>query len=104
MKQVYAAANVTEAYLVRDLLANAGIVSRIFNEHAMGALGDVPMGSAYPQVWIERDHQEHHARQVIDEYESRRRDDRVHVCLRCGESSPGPFDSCWNCSASFAAV
>jgi hypothetical protein len=103
MKKVYAAANIPEAYLVRDLLINAGVESRILNEHASGALGDVPMESAYPQVWIERDHQEHHARQIIDRYESSRRDQRVRTCARCGESSPGPFDVCWNCAEPFAA-
>jgi hypothetical protein len=103
MKKIYTAANIPEAYLVRDLLQNAGVGARILNEHAIGALGDVPMACAYPQVWIERDHQEHHARQVIDDYESSRRDERVRVCTRCGESSPGPFDLCWNCAAPFAA-
>ncbi|MBL8521915.1 MAG: DUF2007 domain-containing protein [Betaproteobacteria bacterium] len=104
MKKIYAAANVPEAYLVRNLLINAGIEALILNEHSIGALGDVPLASAYPQVWIERDHQSDHARQLIDEYESRRSDARTQRCMKCGEDSPGPFDLCWNCAEPFAAA
>ncbi len=99
MKKIYTAANVPEAYLVRNLLQQAGIEALILNEHAIGALGDVPLASAYPQVWIDRDHQAHHARQVIDAYETSRSDSAARHCLRCGEVSPGQFDLCWNCTA-----
>ncbi len=98
MKKVYSAANVPEAYLVRDQLQHAGIEARVLNEHAIGALGDMPLASAYPQVWIERDHQSHHARQIIAEYESQRTDSQARHCFKCGESSPGQFDLCWNCA------
>ncbi|HEX4858371.1 MAG TPA: DUF2007 domain-containing protein [Usitatibacteraceae bacterium] len=104
MKKIYAATNLPEAYLVRDLLGNAGVVATILNEHAMSALGEVPVASAYPQVWIERDHQEGHARQVIAEYESRRKDETLRVCGKCGESSPGQFELCWNCSTPFTSA
>ena len=64
MKRIYTAANLADAHLVRDLLQHAGIAVHIFNEYAMAALGEVPMGSAYPQLWISQLHQEQHARAV----------------------------------------
>ena len=104
MKRVYTAANLAEAHLVRDLLQQAGVAVHVFNEYAMAAMGDVPMGSAYPQVWISQLHQETHARSVIAEYEKRPLQTAVKNCFACGESSPGEFELCWNCGEPLASV
>lgn len=97
MKKIYAAANVPEAYIVRDLLLHAGIAARILNEHAMSAMGEVPLGSAYPQIWIVQDHQEQHARSVLREYEQRANASGPRPCERCAEENPAGFELCWNC-------
>ena len=104
MKRVYTAANLAEAHLVRDLLQQAGVAVHVFNEYAMAAMGDVPMGSAYPQVWISQLHQEQHARSVISEYEKRPLQTAVKNCFACGEASPGEFELCWNCGEPLASV
>jgi Putative prokaryotic signal transducing protein len=104
MKKIYSAANLPDAYMVRDLLRRAGIDARILNEHANAALGEMPMASAYPQVWIEQDHQGTHARQVIDEFEKHTVEGAGRICGKCGESSPGVFEICWNCSAPLGAA
>ena len=99
MKRIYTAANLADAHLVRDLLQQAGIAVHIFNEYAMAGLGDVPMGSAYPQLWISQLHQEQHARAVIAEYESQPASTTLNYCGACGDQSPGEFELCWNCAA-----
>jgi hypothetical protein len=102
MKRIYTAANLPDAHLVRDLLQQAGIPAHIFNAHAMGALGDLPMGSAHPQVWITQLHQETQARAVIAKYSDRATVSVAHLCAACQESNPGEFELCWNCGAELA--
>ena len=102
MKRIYTAANLADAHLVRDLLQHAGIAVHIFNEYAMAALGEVPMGSAYPQLWISQLHQEQHARAVIADYEQRPAQTTIKHCFACGETNPGEFELCWNCGAALA--
>lgn len=104
MKRIYTAANLADAHLVRDLLQQAGIAAHIFNEYAMAAMGDVPMGSAYPQVWIPQLHQEQHARAVIADYEQRLPQTAIKHCLACTETNPGEFELCWNCGKPLANV
>lgn len=102
MKRIYTAANLADAHLVRDLLQQAGIAAHIFNEYAMAAMGDVPMGSAYPQIWIPQPQQEQHARAVIADYEKRLPQTAIKTCGACGETSPGEFELCWNCGGALA--
>ena len=99
MKRIYTAQNLPEAYLVRDLLTRAGVAAHVFNEHAMAAMGELALGSAYPQVWITQEHQEQHARAVIADYESRPASTSTRNCFSCGEQNPAEFDLCWNCAA-----
>ena len=99
MKRIYTAMNLPEAYLVRDLLTRSGVAAHVFNEHAMAAMGELALGSAYPQVWIAQEHQEQHARSVIADYESRPASTGIKNCFGCGEQNPGEFELCWNCAA-----
>ena len=39
MRRLCSAANLPEAYLLKQLLEQAGIEARVFNEHAQGGLG-----------------------------------------------------------------
>jgi hypothetical protein len=98
MKRIYTAQNLPEAYLVRDLLTRSGVAAHVFNEHAMAVMGELALGSAYPQVWIAQEHQEQHARLVIADYENRPALTTTKKCLGCGELNPGEFEICWNCA------
>jgi hypothetical protein len=103
MKQVYTASNLPDAHLMRDLLEQAGIAAHVFNAHAMGAMGELPMGAASPQVWITQLHQEQHARAVIADFEQRKPQTRTRQCPGCHETSPGEFDFCWSCGTALPA-
>jgi hypothetical protein len=97
MKRLYTAADLAEAYLVRDMLADAGIRSRILNEHAQGGIGEIPFTQAYPEIWIEREHDMARARKLVTEFESRTNSDVYVDCPRCGEENPDNFETCWHC-------
>ena len=97
MKRLYSAANLPEAYLLRDMLAEAGIRSRILNEHAQGGTGEIPFTQTYPEIWVEREQDLERARKIIDEFEARDATDEFVTCPRCGEENPRNFETCWHC-------
>ena len=98
MERLYSAADLFEAYLIRDLLAEVGVRAQILNENAQGGVGEIPFTHAYPEVWVERENDLNRARQVIVEYESRRDTSHYVDCPNCGEQNPDNFETCWHCS------
>lgn len=97
MIKFYTAANLTEAYLIRDLLAADHIASNIFNENAQGALGEIPFTHAYPEIWLIDERDLPQARNVIREYEGNSAASRSLHCPSCGEDNPANFEVCWQC-------
>lgn len=103
MKKVYSALNLPDAHIVANLLIQAGIVTRVFNANAAGALGELPVDSAQPQLWVERDNDEARARALIVAFQSANIRTEQRACQSCGELNPGNFETCWNCAAVFNA-
>lgn len=99
MRRVYVAQQRYDAYLVADLLKQAGIRAHVFNEHASSIVGDVPPEVAQPHVWIEREQDRERAEVVIARFreEGQRSPAGTRLCSHCGESSPGNFELCWSC-------
>lgn len=102
MRKIYSAASLAEAYLLRDLLAQAGIESFIFNEHAAGAAGELPLTEVGPQIWIVEESDVPRARALLDRRERSHVTKEARPCARCGELSPGTFEICWSCGAPLA--
>ena len=101
MRRVYQAADLAEAHLLARLLECHGIDVHIFNQNALGALGEIPFTHAWPELWVDRDDDRARAMAVIEAFEaSRARDDEQVQCRSCCESNPGSFDYCWSCGAS----
>lgn len=97
MKRVYQAANLQEAYLLAGLLAGEGIETRIFNENAQGALGEIPFPQAYPELWVANDAQARRAAELIEAWERQGPSGESRACPRCGEVNPKTFELCWVC-------
>jgi len=97
MFKFYTAANLAEAYLIRGLLSADRIESKIFNENAQGAVGEIPFTQAYPEIWLVDEVDLPRARKLILKYECSVDDGRFIVCTSCGENSPLNFEVCWNC-------
>ena len=96
MRRVYQAAHLPEAYLVRDRLRAEGIAAEVYNEHAAGALGEIPFTHAYPEVWV-ADADWARARRLLAAPPAGA--GAAWTCARCGEDNPGSFDLCWHCGA-----
>ena len=97
MKRLYDAADLPQAQLLLDRLAEAGIPARLFNANAQGGLGEIPFTAAYPQVWIEEAADWERARAVVERFERPAKPAPARRCPACGEENPGGFDLCWSC-------
>jgi hypothetical protein len=97
LKRVHAAANLPEAHLLVDLLADRGIRSRIFNANASSIAGELPIEAALPQVWVDDPADADRAREVIDAFTRSAPTGPARKCPACGEDNPSSFDLCWSC-------
>ena len=97
MKKLYAALNLPDAYLLRDLLNHAGVEVHVLNEFAQGGLGDIPFTHAYPEIWIEDERDEARALAVVKDFDDRQISTKQTLCSACGEYNPDRFEICWHC-------
>ena len=99
MKRVYAAANLPEAHLLIDVLADRGIRARVFNAHASSLAGELPIEASLPQVWVENPADADRAREIIDAFARSVPGSGQVKCPACHEENPSSFDVCWACGA-----
>ena len=98
MHKVYTAANLPEAQIIVDLLQHQDIDASIFNANTIGAVGEIPVVEAYPEVWITQSQDFKKARDLIIDFEASSGDVLASKqCPYCGEDNPGSFDICWHC-------
>jgi len=98
MKRLCRAANLPEAHILRGLLEQAGIHSRVFNEHAQSGVGQLPVQDAWPELWVEEDDVAR-ASEVLEAFQRTPPASGTRACAACGEDSPANFQICWNCGA-----
>lgn len=101
MKCVYTAESLIDGQMVVDLLTLAGIPCLLFNQNAVGGLGDLPV--TYPEVWVKRDRDLEKARDTIADFENRPPPTSDKSCDTCGENNPATFEVCWRCNGALAS-
>ena len=91
MRNIFTGSTITEAAVVRNLLASNGIEAQLIEKGA----------AAYPQlpteVWISHDAQENRALELIRDLYLKAPEQGSWICANCGEPSPMSFDLCWAC-------
>ena len=103
LKRVFTAANLPEAHLLSDHLADRGVRTRIFNANASSIAGELPIDAALPQLWVERDDDAARARELIEAYFRPTVPGPPIRCPACGEENPASFELCWSCGAGLEA-
>jgi hypothetical protein len=96
VKRVCNAANLPEAHLLAGWLARHGIRARILNANACGAVGELPVDAAAPQLWVDDPRDEPRARAAIEEFRTGATGP-PRRCPACGEENPPAFELCWSC-------
>jgi hypothetical protein len=104
MKRVYDAINLPDAHIVANLLRQAGIDARVFNENAQSVMGEIPIQSAMPQVWVMDEAFAARAMQLVESYRYRVPSAATLACRGCGELNPGEFEICWNCGLALPPI
>ena len=97
--RIYRASSLPEAHLLRGMLEAEGIHALVKNELLAGAIGELPMMSTLPEVWLVRGKDEARARTVLDAYRERSRSKLGPdvACPACGADNPSNFELCWRC-------
>jgi hypothetical protein len=72
---------------------------RILNAHAAGAIGELPVDAAAPQLWVDDDFDAPRALAIIEDFRSAAAGD-PRRCPACGEDNPAAFEVCWACGGS----
>ena len=87
------------AYLghLRNVLEQADIACTIKNEHLAGALGDLPVYSCMPELWVVRDEQVARAERLLAELATAQPAGPAWTCRGCGEVNESQFGVCWQC-------
>ncbi len=100
MKKVYSNSDQAAIAIVRDLLAQQGIESKVLNENTAAVLGEIPFLHATPEVWV-RDEDRAQALTIVERFESGETRESMArpawTCPQCNEQIAGQFTECWNC-------
>jgi hypothetical protein len=99
LKRLCSAANLPEAHILAGWLAQRGIRVRVFNANAAGALGEIPVDAAAPQLWLEDARDDERARRALEEFRAQG-SGPARRCPACGEDNPPAFELCWACGKS----
>ena len=102
MKKLCSALSLPDAHLLRNLLEQAGIEARVFNENAVGGAGELPIPDAYPQIWVVDERDVQRARELVEAFERMPAISATVRCNGCTEENPVNFQLCWNCGGTLA--
>ena len=101
MKKVYSNSDQAAIVIVRELLAQEGIESKVLNENTAAVLGEIPFLHAMPEVWVRQEDCEV-AQTVVEQFESGETLESIArpawTCPNCDEQIDGQFTECWNCA------
>jgi hypothetical protein len=97
--RLYRAGSVPEAHLLCGMLQAEGIHALVKNELLAGAIGELPMMSTLPEVWLVHASDEPMARRVLDGYRARASSKLGPdvACAACAAENPPNFELCWKC-------
>ena len=102
MKQVFTAENRLNVYHIKNLLEMNGIESIVKNDGLTSVAGDIPLETAWPEVWVTDPDMEAYAKEIIKQSEKPEVAGEAWICKNCGEEHSALFIACWNCQSSKA--
>ena len=101
MELVFTADTLLEAHLIKQMLDSESIPAYVFNEYANGAIGEIPLTSVWPEVWIECENCRLRALSIISLYQESHDCESDKLCHRCHVQNPENFELCWQCGSLF---
>lgn len=102
MKRVYTAPNASMVHILKDMLEERGINSRVHGEGLLGAAGELAPVDTWVELHVIEDRDEAVATRLIKEFleAEDKLGNEPWQCPRCGEDIGAQFGVCWKCGHS----
>ena len=97
MKRVYVSADIVQCGWLESVLVADGIACLVRNRYLGGAIGELPLNEAWPEIWVVDDHNAARAERLLDAALAPRKPRADWSCGQCGEIMEGQFQQCWKC-------
>ena len=85
---------------MKHVLEMNGIESQVHGEYRAGAVGEIPVTDAWPELWVlnpaERERAGALVAEALEQGESQLPEWK---CPECQETVEGQFAECWNCGS-----
>ena len=106
-KNIYSAANATEAHLIKGLLEQESIDTTLYGEDLSIATGALPTDVAQVRILVNEDKYAE-ALEIISNYEKTlkepARNGKSWKCEECNQINPETFEICWSCQGNRLTV
>ena len=83
--------------MIESLLMERGIACLVRNRYLGGAIGELPLNEAWPEIWVIESADVAAAENLIAAALAPAEDRGVWHCSQCAERIEGQFDQCWQC-------
>ena len=97
MKRVWSGSSLPDTAHFKNVLDHAGIACVIKNGELGGAIGDLPVFDAAPELWILDEGDEARAAQLLHESSGPAARGTAWRCAACGADNEAQVAACWNC-------
>lgn len=99
MKRIYVSADPIECGFFESILTERGINCLVRNRYLGGAIGELPLNEAWPEIWVVDECDAELAKRVINEAQTPARHNAgAWQCEHCGEMMEAQFTQCWQCT------
>ena len=106
-KNIYSAANATEAHLIKGLLEQESIDTTLYGEDLSIATGALPTDVAQVGILVNEDKYAE-ALEIISNYEQTLKEPAQNgkswKCEECNQINPETFEICWSCQGNRLTV
>ena len=106
-KEVYSAANITEAHLIQGLLERESIETNLSGENLSTVWGGLQTDFSQVSILV-KEEKFAEALQIISKYEEilkqPAQDGKSWQCEECNKENPETFEICWSCQANRMTV
>lgn len=100
MRKIYENIDYARVGHYQSILESAGVPTLVKNLGVSGAIGDVPVTEAYPELWVVDDGDYELGMEILGPLHRGEIQPGVDwICPMCGEQVPGSLGECWNCQA-----
>ena len=107
MKELFREQDITRVSYYKAVLEDCGISTMIRNEYLTGSgLTEIPIPEFFPALCVLNDDDYPQAVAIIREHltANQMKADTEIVCISCGETNPGNFETCWSCNNPVSAT